>query len=755
MTLPPSSSRPSAAFDLLDSRVRRWIWEQQWTELRDIQERAAEPILRGDTDVILAAATATGKTEAAFLPIFSALAATGERIGLQALYVAPLKALINDQHGRLEALGRLLDIPVHRWHGDVGQGAKHAILRDPHGVLLITPESIEALFVRQAEVVHRLFGALQYVVLDEAHAFIGTERGRQVQSLLHRIEVLAKQQVPRIGLSATLGDMQLAAAFLRPDGAEHVLIIQSEDGNAQEVKLQLRGYTDKKPGPNATDQSDSMPPKVTRVASDLFGVLRGHNHLAFANSRRRVESLADELRELSEENRVPNEFFPHHGSLSRELREAAEARIKDGSLPTTLVATTTIEMGIDIGTVVSIAQVGVPPSVAGLRQRLGRSGRRGDPAILRMYIEEPELEPDSPPQDQLRTALVQSIAMVQLMLEHWYEPPTPGRLHVSTLVQQVLSIIAQRSGAKADELFRLLCSSGPFRGFTAKNFAQLLRAMASHELLEQSASGHLLPGRLGEKLVEHHTFFAAFQTPEEYRLLSRDEELGSLPVDRPVAEGMHLIFAGRRWLVEAVDGERKTIHVVPAPGGRAPKFTGEGGTTHGKIRERMRAVYSSSEVPIFLDAAARGLLLEARASFERLGLRTSNVVEVGASTLLFPWCGNRGMDTLVLWLRARGVRAARDAVCIEVANSPREHTLRILADLTTGPLPDASQLVRDMVPHPQREKYDSFVDPDSLCRDFAARSLDPGEARRALEQLLKATVFTSKVDPEDDSSRRS
>ena len=177
----------SNAFQLLHPAVQRWIYEQGWTELRDAQERAAGPILDGSLDVIIASATASGKTEAAFLPICSRLLAP-ENSGASVLYVSPLKALINDQSDRMERLCETLEIPVHPWHGDIPQGRKREFLKQPSGILLITPESLEAIFVNRGSSVALLFSKLLYVIVDELHSFIGSERGQQLQSLLRRVE---------------------------------------------------------------------------------------------------------------------------------------------------------------------------------------------------------------------------------------------------------------------------------------------------------------------------------------------------------------------------------------------------------------------------------------------------------------------------------------------------------------------------------------------------------------------------------------
>src|SRR5580658_4598130 len=217
----PASSSESANFRLLDPRIQRWIWTAGWTELRDAQELAIPLLLDATQDVIISANTASGKTEAAFFPILTRLAQT-PCVPALAIYISPLKALINDQWRRLDALTELLEMQVTPWHGDINPQRKSRFMKNPAGCLLITPESLEALLARQGHSVRGLFAGLRYVVVDELHAFMGTERGKQLQSLLNRVEKAIGRTVCRVGLSATLGDKQGAARFLRPDGARPV-----------------------------------------------------------------------------------------------------------------------------------------------------------------------------------------------------------------------------------------------------------------------------------------------------------------------------------------------------------------------------------------------------------------------------------------------------------------------------------------------------------------------------------------------------
>lgn len=703
-------------------------------ELRPAQVRAAVPILEGRSDLIISAATASGKTEAAMLPIFSTLAAEPSVTpGIEVLYLSPLKALINDQLERLSSIAEHVDVQVHSWHGDVPRGRKMSLLRKPEGMLLTTPESLEALFVLRGTQVPRMFGTLRFIVIDELHSFIGTERGAQLQSLLNRLEACIDRRVVRIALSATLGDMHGAAEFLRPGEADSVLDIVADD-DGQSLMLLLKGYVDHDPGNTGANGSPDVAADGAheRIANDLFDALRGSDNLVFANSRRRVEEYSDRLRTLAEARSMPNEFFAHHGSLSKEFRLYVEARLKDKTLPVSAVCTSTLEMGIDIGAVRSIAQIGAPPSVASLRQRLGRSGRRGDAAVLRIFIDEPEITPSTDPPDALRSELVQSIATVNLLLERWYEPPEPGETHMSTLVQQLLSTIAELGGVMPDEAFRRLCGAGPFAQVSASMFARLLRHLGSIDVLMQSPDRTLLLGAAGERIVNHFSFYAAFSTPEEWRLMSGSRVLGSLPILSPIRVGMLLIFAGSRWRIAAIDVEHRVIDLVQSPGGRPPRFLGAGAPVHDRVREEMRSVYQGTDQYSYLDATAVDLLAEARQNFVRFGLNERNLVESGANTYLFLWAGDRVQGTVLALLSAAGFEVSADGLALSIAHaSPVELSAQILA-LLAGGAPDPLNLAAK-VSNKMPEKFDRYLPADLLDVTFAARSLDIPSAMNALK----------------------
>ena len=729
----------SASFDLLNVKIQKWIWQQGWTDLREAQELAIGPILSGDEDIIISSGTASGKTEAAFLPIISKLL-ENEPVINSVLHISPLRALINDQFSRMELLCRNMDIQVVPWHGDISTSKKRKFFDNPRGILLITPESLEAIFVNYGSNIPRVFKKLSYIVVDELHSFIGTERGRQLQSLLHRIEISVNRRISRIGLSATISDMQIASFFLRPVNSSNVLSLTAS--GSQELKLIIKGYMDSaleialplKDG-DFILQKESLPKReAEEIADSLFQTLRGTSNLIFANSRANVEKYADALRTRCEEMRVPNEFWAHHGSLSKELREEAEKAIKDKSRPVTIVCTSTLELGIDIGAVTSIAQVGIPPSVSSLRQRLGRSGRRGEPAILRIYIRENETSIKSTIEDQLRVELVQAIAMIRLLINNWLEPPSNGSLHLSTLVQQILSLIAQCGGITASQAWRILCETGPFGNIDTNTFIKLLRCMGQHDLLIQASDGLLLHGKAGEKIVNHFSFYTVFMTGQEYRLVAEGKTLGTLPIERPVSEGSLIIFGGRRWRVLNIDDQHKIIELTAAKGGIPPSFTGVGGIVHDYVRQEMYSMYRETGIPAFLDAKAKELFLEGRENFKRYHLENRNIISHGNLCYLFCWAGDRVQDTVVILLNKFGLKAENSGIAITVSDiSPAELKNKIKNLISSSPV-NGLELARS-VKNKISEKYHPLLASDLLDYEYCSARLDIVGALNALSRI--------------------
>ncbi len=728
----------SDAFDKLARPVQKWIRRQGWQELRHIQARSIEVICDSKADLIIAAPTAGGKTEAAFLPLISAvLDEPAEIPGFALLYIGPLKALINDQTQRLEDICCDIDLPVFPWHGDVSQSVKKRATKSPHGILLITPESLEAMFIRRGLELTRLFGATRAVVIDELHSLLDSERGVQLHSLLTRLEVTTKHSIRRIGLSATLGNMDLAKSYLKPDQPADVQLITDE--GRPELRLQLRGYLS---GDMKDVTNENRPSAANEVAGHLFRHLRGTDNLVFAGSRHNVELYADQLRELCEKQRLPQEFYAHHANLSKEHRFFVEERLKEKTKPTTAVCTSTLELGIDIGEVVCVAQIGAPFSVASLRQRLGRSGRRqGKAAILRQYAIETQLQPNSSPIDRLRLGLVRSVAMIELLLEGWCEPPISRSLHLSTLVHQILSLIAQLGGVTPDRIYRILCHYGPFRQVSTEIFMEVLRSIGHHEsnLIEQAKSGKLLLGSKGEKLVEHYSFYTVFQTPEEFRLVCNGHEIGTLPVINVMFSGMLIIFAGRRWLVEEVHDSEKIILVKPDDAGVPPVFGGDPGIIHDKVIERMFNILEDDTLPRYMDDLSREMLEEARRNYEQFGFRTNSMMNLSEkSSLIATRRGTVKTGTLALGLKSYGFSVEQYDGFLQVETSKIAFSAAdALRELAAGKEIDFFAGAGNL----QSEKYHCYLTPELLRQDAASSRLVPHLLTELAAEIIALADF--------------
>lgn len=714
------ASALESAYDRLHPLVRRWIRDQGWDELREIQARAILSVLDTDNDIVIAAATAAGKTEAVFLPILTRVVERSEG-GFSVLYISPLKALINDQFRRLDELCERMEIPVVKWHGDASQAAKKKALLSPKGIALITPESIEAMLSRRPADARRLFGALDFIVVDELHAFLHGPRGIHLASLLRRIEAFGGKAARRMGLSATIGDLGQAAAWLRPSCPSRVDILEAKS-DVPELRLQIRGYVEP-PDLSDPDQAEAEGELAARIALDLianhlFETLRGSNNLVFGGSRRTVEAAADRLRRRSERAGVPNEFFPHHSSLSKVLREELEERLKAGDKPTTAICTSTLELGIDIGSAKSVAQIGAPRSLSSVRQRLGRTGRRrGTPSIMRVYVREPHIGRDEGLLDRLRPSTIRAVAAVRLLLAGFVEPSATSQEVASTLIHQTLSVIVERGGIRPNTLYQLLCGPGPFSSITQQDYVELLRHMGSAELklITQAPNGTLMLGVAGEQIVQSRSFFAVFQSAEEWRLTAGGRTLGTLPISYPVHIDSLVVFAGQRWIVESMDEHSKTLQVLPHSGGVVPRFDrGNIESAHDRLIAEMRAVYLSDEVPPYLDPKAREMLAEGRNTFREHRLSERALIEEDRDLHAFLWRGSQITAVFTAALAMAGLVAEPHDFGITMPKTTADEAMPFLRKFAEMPALDPID-VAAFVGNIKQGKYAAFV-PDALAR---------------------------------------
>ena len=743
----------ASAFALLHPGVQKQLWRMGWKALRPLQVKAIHAILGSEAHVILSAATAAGKTEAAFLPILSRLA--DEPTGaVRALYVGPLRALINDQFRRVEELCAYLDMPVYRWHGDVSGTHKAALVKHPGGVLLITPESLESLFVNRSAYLVNLFGGLRHVVIDEVHTFLDNERGLHLRSLLSRVKSITSEASGEgrtyrtVGLSATIGDFAVAQRFIDTERPGSVTVITDEAGK-KEVRLRIYGYRfpaagteddretvsvpDARPRPEGQTAVDDLTEDPVRdgrreIARDIVEHCAGAANLVFANSRADVEEFADLAKQVSDEQKLNMEILVHHGSLAADIRQGAEATMKSGR-PATTFCSATLELGIDIGSVRMVGQVGPAWSVSSMKQRLGRSGRHeGEPSIMRGYIECQEPSPEDGLFDRLHLGLVQAVALTELMLEGWVEPPRALTYDLSTLTQQIISVICETGGLPAKALYERLCQRGPFREFEPVLFEALLRNLGARDVVNQMPEGDLILGLRGERLRRNKGFYAVFQTPEEFAVLHGEQLLGTLEI-LPRKDD-HLLFAGKRWRVVEVNADQRQVHVVPARGLKRPKFTGTGGEVHPRVREKIKQVLADAKRYVYLDDVARSLLEGARQEARRAGICDRPFINLGPQrTGFMTWTGTRIQETLLAILNHHGASCTDRWVALEF-RSDVDGTRRLLAAAVKGQCDPVA--VAGFLPSRQRRRYDWLFLDELLDISNALGYLDVDGAKAVL-----------------------
>ncbi|MDB6080343.1 MAG: hypothetical protein JWO82_4090, partial [Akkermansiaceae bacterium] len=473
---------------------------------------------------------------------------------------------------------------------------------------------------------------------------------------------------------------------------------------------------------------------LENLALDIAGVFRERTNLIFINSRGTGEMLTDELNELSKKERWPrNPFLLHHGSLSKEIREEVEERLKEGE-QLSVFCTSTLEMGIDIGSVHSVGQLGPPWSVASLVQRLGRSGRReGESSILRLFSLDPPPGPASTPDELLCPQLIRSIAMVELLREKWLEPFDSGVPQFSTLIHQTLSLLRQTGGCHFVKLRDTLLVHGAFREVTIAQYKSLLKSLAAHELIEQMASNEIILSPGGERITHSRDFYAAFQGTTEYAIRCGQLDIGKLPQTSLPQEGENFLLNGRRWKVEQIDPKSLVVEVTPARSRKMPIFLGAAGAVHSRIAAKMAEILQDEEVPVYLHSDAASLLQSARAYAATNEIFRKPFLEKTGRCILVPWTGSKGLETLKVFATAAGIETARKNLTLTYICSPadlQEHLEKVAGGFFQA-TDHAAKVSERYV-----DKYDSYVPDDLLDLANSVRALSQEEAVAAAKAVL-------------------
>ncbi|MBE6536182.1 MAG: DEAD/DEAH box helicase [Ruminococcaceae bacterium] len=632
--------------------IREYIYAHSWDSLREVQLFAAGVLFDTKNNLLLTSSTASGKTEAAFFPIITDVWSKPAE-GVSVLYIAPLKSLINDQFFRIVDLLTESGIRVTHWHGDVAATQKKKLLEHPEGILQITPESLEAMLINRSNDIPRIFKGLKYIVIDEVHTLMGTDRGNQIICQISRIQRLIGCVPRRVGLSATIGNPELAAEWLGAGSGVETSV--SPKGNERvKWRLGMEHFYIQNPNFNQTSNTNATTEKAKLDAGYeyAYDCVSGAKSLVFSNSREETEYVCATLRQIAKKRGERDVFLIHHGNLSAALREEAEMKMRDAEQMAVTCATVTMELGIDIGRLERVLQMDAPNSVSAFLQRLGRSGRRGQPPEMMMVFREEEPLPNAPLPQLIPWGLIRAIAIVQLYIEERFiEPPSSKMQPFSLLFHQTLSTLAARGETTAKELAELVLSMPAFRHVSKENYKALLVSMLNCGLIEMTDEKGLIAGLESERLLNSFKFYAVFKDSEDFTVRCESEEIGTITTPPPV--GDRFALAGRVWEVTELDSTRRLVYVKGVEGKMEISWPGDFGEIHTRILERMRRVLAEDTVYPYLKENAAKRLEIARRVAKNTGLTDKYVVHLGGYTYcMFPWLGTRSFRTLRKMLSA-------------------------------------------------------------------------------------------------------
>ena len=729
-------------FSRLAPFIQDFIYQNKWEELRGVQVAACEVIFDSDDNLLLSSGTASGKTEAAFLPVLTELYNKPSR-SVGVIYISPLKALINDQFKRLEQLLLDSNIPVCKWHGDASQTKKDDLIKNPEGLLQITPESLESLLTNKRGACLQMFSDLRYVIIDEVHSFMRDARGVQLLCVLERLQKLTGVYPRRIGLSATMGDISTAQKWLST-GTNRQCAAPVTDEGKKRVRLHVERFV------NYADNRDSVERdgsgNIINVSANgdignrehfdyLFKMTLDKKTIIFANSREEIEFIMANLREIAIKNKAPDVYRVHHGNVSALLRETTEDEMKAEDDKIVTGATVTLELGIDIGSLDQAVQAGAPLTVSSFAQRLGRCGRRGQiPQLLFTFVEDVKVN-SSDTLGPINWEFIRMIAIIELYTkDHWIEPLYPHDHAYNMLYHQTMSHLKSCGEISPASLAQAILTLGCFKNISQDDYRQLLSWLVHTEQLERTERGGLIIGREGEKIVNSHKFLTVFLATEY--LLVKDENRTIGTVDKTYPVGTRFALAGIAWEVVDLNQAAKVIFVKRVPGISLVDWDVEFEVDlHTVLVRKIRSILLCDDNYPYLSDRCVERLYEIRYITRNSGILDNLVTPLSDKKFaVFPWAGTRQLFTLHYALLHRKIKNSLlwiSTIYLEVIFSGTAQELEaIIYDILHSglnlfdlPLPDKIQV---------RGKYNEFIPPDLLRKQFIEDYLDLEGLREAL-----------------------
>jgi ATP-dependent Lhr-like helicase len=731
-------------FNRLAPFIQDFIYQNKWEELRGNQVAACEVIFDGDDNLLLSSGTATGKTEAAFLPVLTQLInKPSSSVGV--IYISPLKALINDQFKRLEQLLIDSNIPVCKWHGDASLTLKNKLMKNPEGILQITPESLESLITNKRGACLSMFSDLRFVIIDEVHHFMRDVRGIQLLCVLERLQQLTGVNPRRIGLSATLGDVSLARNWLNTGTGRNCAAPITDEGKKR-IGLHIERFVNYSEQRDLVERDGSGNVVNVNTGGDmgdrehydyLFKKTLDKKTIIFTNSREETEFVIAHLREIALKNKAPDVYRVHHGNVSALIRESTEDEMKSADEKIVTGATVTLELGIDIGSLDQAVQVGAPLNVSSFAQRLGRCGRRGQiPQLLFTFVESIKIN-SADTLGPINWEFIRTIAIIELYIkDHWMEPIPPLDHAYNLLYHQTMSCLKSNGEMSSAGLAQAILSLGCFKNIPKDDYKQLLTHLINIDQLQRTEHGGLIIGREGEKIVNSHKFLTVFLAPEY--LLVKDENRTIGTVDKVYPIGVRFALAGLTWETVDVNVKSKVIFVKRVPGIAVVDWNVDfEAELHTVLVQKIRSVLKSNESYPYLSERCKERLTEIQYISRNSGILDNLVTPLSDKKFaVFPWVGSRQLITLNYALRNRKIKSKLPwitCVYLEVIfHGTKEELEEIINDILRSnldlydlPLPDKVQI---------EGKYNEFIPPQLLRKQFIEDYLDFDGLKRDIIQ---------------------
>lgn len=717
-------NRPDrAAFLKLHPTVQQKLYELRWQGLRHIQVATIEAFFEDDRHLLLLANTIAGKTEAAFLPIVSQIVSDAEE-GLRVLYIGSLGALLDEQFSRIEDLCALSEISVHKWFDGASADRRKTLREMPEGIMLTTPDALESFFLDHPAEIADLFAHTSWIVIDDFHALMGTERGIHLKSLVSRINQRKKRPARIVGLSAAAADCEAAKLWLAPRAPESVQIVREYQNDAKMVQLSVRAYA-----PDETTPEGMCSTHYVEEIPSLFPAAS----LILAPNPEIAETTQKSVQAYAAIKNLPNRYylFEDTTAYSEDVRRPGTPG-KSGEA--VIFCPETLEPKLDAAGTERVGQIGAPWSVNALRQRLARSGRTGShPSSLCMFVSPPKTDSEDLIAG-LQPDLLRAVALVELLLEKWHEPCDITTPYYATLVQQILSVVAERGAISPKELFETLVYDGEFINVTIEEYKDILKCLGSAGIIGQSETRELFLETPGTDLVRAANFSASGITRHDMPIVHQEKQIGRTNLLPLLEDGGNIALPSGFWKIASANIDGGTLFAEPVAGATPPRAPFRDiEPLHARVREKMRALLAHADIPVYLSQPAKELLQAAKDYAETMQLLHTPFRRWESDVYWLTWTSSAVNLTLRKLCASKGCTVDDCGVALRFHDTSVEDVQRILGEILREKVPQEVLTGQFRLSDICWNRYDRFLPEGLLVKTFMQHYIDTAGAYRAIE----------------------